>query len=173
MTNHFWAVIYLSAITLCTFASAANELVISEYIEGSSNNKAIELCNPLLTAVNFATDPYVLQVYSNGATSPTTITLIGTVQGGGSFVIANPSAASGITSKADQTSGSISFNGDDAVVLRKGGASGTVVDSFGQVGVVANFGTDKTYRKKSCGLRDIVTTDTFDRPIRRVRSRRH
>ncbi len=166
MAKHFWAVISLSVIAFGTFASAQNELVISEYIEGSSNNKAIELCNPSSSDVNLSTESYVLQVYANGASTPfSTIALTGTVPAGGSFVLANPSAASGILTKADQTSGSVTFNGDDAVVLRKGGATGTVADSYGQVGVQTDFGTNKTYRKKSCGIRDVVTTDAFDRTV--------
>ena len=145
---------------------AGPDLVISEYIEGSSNNKAIELCNPSSSDVNLSTESYVLQVYANGASTPfSTIALTGTVPAGGSFVLANPSAASGILTKADQTSGSVTFNGDDAVVLRKGGATGTVADSYGQVGVRVDYGTDKTYRKKSCGIRDVVTTDAFDRTV--------
>ena len=108
----------------------------------------------------------MLQVYSNNATSPTSsITLNGTVAAGGSFVIANSAAAAGILSNAYQTSGSVNFNGDDAVVLRKGGVTGTVVDSYGQVGARYDFGTDKTYRKKSCGMRDVVTTDAFNRTV--------
>ncbi|KAI2489370.1 Lamin Tail Domain [Fragilaria crotonensis] len=134
MANHFRAVIYLVGIAFGTFASAANELVISEYIEGTSNNKAIELCNPSSSAVNLATDNYVLFISFNGGTSTSTIPLSGTVPAGGSFVIANNQASTNILSKANQTSSSLSFNGDDAIVL-KVGAAGTVVDSYGQVGV--------------------------------------
>ncbi|KAI2506533.1 endonuclease I [Fragilaria crotonensis] len=164
MANHFRAVIYLVGIAFGTFASAANELVISEYIEGTSNNKAIELCNPSSSAVNLATDNYVLFISFNGGTSTSTIPLSGTVPAGGSFVIANNQASTNILSKANQTSSSLSFNGDDAIVL-KVGAAGTVVDSYGQVGVRVDFGTDKTYRKKSCGIRDVVTTDAFNRTV--------
>ncbi|KAI2490254.1 Cellulose binding domain [Fragilaria crotonensis] len=164
MANHYRAVIYLVGIAFGTFASAANELVISEYIEGTSNNKAIELCNPSSSAVNLATDNYVLFISFNGGTSTSTIPLSGTVPAGGSFVIANNQASTNILSKANQTSSSLSFNGDDAIVL-KVGAAGTVVDSFGQVGVRVDFGTDKTYRKKSCGIRDVVTTDAFNRTV--------
>ncbi|KAI2503951.1 Cellulose binding domain [Fragilaria crotonensis] len=146
--------------------AAGSDLAISEYIEGTSNNKVIELCNPSSSTVDLLTDGYLLQIYFNGAITPLyTIALTGTVPAGGSFVIANNAAAAGILSNADQTSDSLAFNGNDAVVLRKGGADGTVVDSFGQVGVDADFGTDKTYRKKSCGIRDVVTTDVFDSTV--------
>ncbi len=108
----------------------------------------------------------MLQVYSNGATTATSsVALSGTVPAGGSFVIANNLAAASVLSNADQTSSFVNFNGDDAVVLRKGGSTGTVVDSYGQVGVQTDFGTNKTYRKKSCGIRDVVTTDAFDRTV--------
>ena len=165
-SNHFWAVSLLSVIAFSTFASAQNDLVISEYVEGSSFNKAIELCNPAATSVNLATESYVLQVYSNGASTATSITLTGSVPSGGSFVVTHPSfSLVGVT--AGQTSSSLDFNGNDVVVLRKGGGTGAVVDSFGQIGISAgspppNFAVDTTYRKKSCGLRDTNTDDVFN-----------
>ncbi|MCY7296685.1 ExeM/NucH family extracellular endonuclease [Alteromonas sp. a30] len=107
------------------------EIYISEYIEGSSNNKAIELYNPTGASIELGAGNYVLSRYSNGGTSPSNITLSGSVAAGDVFVIANSSANATILAQADQTTGSISHNGDDAYVLTKGGV---VIDSFGQVG---------------------------------------
>jgi predicted extracellular nuclease len=112
--------------------AAPTELFISEYVEGSSNNKAIEIFNGTGSAVNLATDPYALQMFFNGSATPgLTITLTGTVASGDVYVVAQATAAAAILAQADQTNGSGWFNGDDAVALVKGG---TVIDAIGQVG---------------------------------------
>ena len=108
-------------------------LVISEYVEGSSFNKAIELYNGTGALIDLAADGYVLELYSNGnSTANATLSLTGTVADGDVYVLAHPSADPAILAQADATSGSvINWNGDDAIVLRRGT---DVVDSFGQVG---------------------------------------
>ncbi len=111
--------------------AASNDLFISEYIEGSSNNKAIEIFNGTGADVNLS--DYQLQYFFNGSTSPgTTISLSGTVSAGDVFVVAHSSAVSAITSAADLTTGSSFFNGDDAVALVH---SGAIIDVIGQIGV--------------------------------------
>ena len=116
-----------------TAASAApTDLFISEYVEGSSNNKAIELFNGTGAAVDLTAGGYQLQLYFNGSTTATTIALTGSVAAGDAFVFASASAGAAILAQADQTSGASLFNGDDAIVLRRGT---TVLDSIGQVGV--------------------------------------
>lgn len=128
------------AITVFEAAPPATgcTMIISEYIEGSSNNKALELFNPGPGSVNLAASGITLQHYNNGSSSPTyTLGLTGTVAAGGTFVIVNSAASAGLAAYADLlTSSSVmNFNGDDAIVLRSGGPSGAVLDSIGQVGV--------------------------------------
>lgn len=102
--------------------TGANELFISEYIEGSSNNKAIEIYNGTGQTVNLAAEGYALEFYFNGKTYPgTTIPLSGILASGDVFVVADDGASSDILAVTDQTSTRSFFNGDDAVVLRKGG----------------------------------------------------
>ena len=114
-------------------AATPTELFFSEYIEGSSNNKALEIYNGTGAAVNLATGGYNVQMYFNGSSSAgLTINLTGTVAAGDVYVIAQSSANAAILAQADQTNGSGWFNGDDAVVLRKGTS---IIDSFGQIGV--------------------------------------
>ncbi|MGS2613291.1 lamin tail domain-containing protein [Micromonospora sp. LZ34] len=116
-----------------TAASAApTDLFISEYVEGSSNNKAIELYNGTGAAVDLAAGGYQLQLYFNGSTTPTNVPLTGSVAAGEVFVFAHASAGPAILAQADQTTSVGLFNGDDAVVLSR---AGTVLDSLGQVGV--------------------------------------
>ncbi|MGC5019796.1 lamin tail domain-containing protein [Micromonospora sp. DT47] len=112
--------------------AAPTDLFISEYVEGSSNNKAIELFNGTGAPVDLAAGGYQLLLSFNGGSSTNTVALTGTVAAGDTFVLAAASAASAILAQADQTTGVSLFNGDDAIVLRKGT---TVLDSIGQVGV--------------------------------------
>lgn len=112
--------------------AAITELFLSEYIEGTSNNKALEIFNGTGVAVNLATEGYNIQMFFNGsATAGLTINLTGTVASGDVYVLAHSLAAPAILAQADQTNGAGWFNGDDAVVLRKGTA---VVDVIGQIG---------------------------------------
>jgi hypothetical protein len=64
-----------------------NELFISEYVEGWSNNKALEIYNPTNNPINLS--GYFVSRYSNGATTATvsnSIQLSGTVPAKGVFV---------------------------------------------------------------------------------------
>lgn len=113
-----------------------SELFFSEYIEGSSNNKALEIYNGTGTSIDLST--YAVQLFSNGAaTAGATLTLSGTLASGDVYVIANTSSAAGITGVADvlvPTSGGTAvtnYNGDDAVALLKGG---NLLDVIGQIG---------------------------------------
>lgn len=100
----------------------AASLFISEYVEGSGLNKVLEIYNGTGAPVNLGPGGYVIEIYFNGSSSPgQTISLSGTIGDGDVFVLANPSADPVILAQADQTSDAVLFNGDDAVVLRKGG----------------------------------------------------
>jgi predicted extracellular nuclease len=115
--------------------AATTDLIISEYVEGSGSNKAVEIYNGTGGPVNLA--DYRLELYSNGsATASNSFSPAATLADDDVYVIANPSAPPALLALADATTGgAINFNGDDALVLRKGGAAGSVVDSLGQVGV--------------------------------------
>src|SRR5687768_540771 len=162
-------VVCLFALYAVPAAAQPTELFISEYIEGSSNNKAIEIYNGTGAPVDLAAGGYNIQMFFNGNPVATlTINLLGTVAAGDVFVIAHASANATILAQADQTNGSGWFNGDDAVVLRK---NGVVVDSLGQAG--SDPGTewgsglastaDNTIRRKGtvCGG-DVIVNDAFN-----------
>jgi predicted extracellular nuclease len=110
--------------------AAPTELFFSEYVEGSSNNKALEIYNGTGSAVTL-TSIYQIQVCFNGATSCSSFPLTGSVANGDVFVFASSTAAAAILAQADQTTAASLFNGDDAIVLRK---SGVIVDVIGQIG---------------------------------------
>lgn len=148
----------------------AREIFISEYIEGSSFNKAIELYNPSGVTIDLAAGKYRLELFSNGnGGTPNAVTnLSGMLAGGDVVVIANPEADSGILDLADQLSDGINHNGDDAYVLYK---DQEIIDSFGQKGTDpgAEWGTglqsskDNTLvRKASITQGDIIVDDAFD-----------
>ncbi len=108
----------------------SSDLFISEVVEGSSNNKAIEIYNGTGSSINLS--GYSIQMFFNGsAAAGLTINLTGTIAPGDVFVLAQSSANATILAQADQTSAVGWFNGDDAIVLRNGT---TVIDVFGQVG---------------------------------------
>jgi predicted extracellular nuclease len=134
----FLCLIIISAFMLWRTAAPVRgyapptELFFSEYIEGTSNNKALEIYNGTGAAINLGANGYNVQMYFNGsATAGLTINLTGTVAAGDVFVLAQSSASAAILAQADQTNGAGWFNGDDAVVLRKGT---TVIDVIGQIG---------------------------------------
>ncbi|HSK88403.1 MAG TPA: ExeM/NucH family extracellular endonuclease, partial [Anaerolineales bacterium] len=145
--------------------AAPTELFFSEYIEGSSFNKALEIYNGTGAAVDLST--YSVELYSNGAAAPSaSVALSGTLADGDVFVMAHGSAAAAILAVADLTNSSVvNFNGDDAIVLRN---SGTVVDAFGQVGVDPGNewpggGLDDTLRRaEAICAGDTTPDDAFD-----------
>lgn len=92
------------------------EVYISEYSEGTSYNKYIELYNP--TNQNIKLEDYALLRGTNG--NPLTtyrIDLIGEIDAQSTFVIANSRADQAIVSKAQLLSGAMNFTGDDALGL--------------------------------------------------------
>ena len=113
-------------------------LFISQYVEGSSYNKYIEIYNPTAETVNLS--EYSLETYFNGNTTATgNLILSGTLLSGQTIVIGHPS---GTIFAPDLTDGSaINFNGNDAVVLKH---NGVIIDSFGQIGNSADFAIDVT-----------------------------
>lgn len=165
-TIYSFALFFL-VLNLKLLAQPTN-LFISEYVEGSGLNKALELYNGTNAAIDMTSGQYQLDVYFNGSLTSQSVALTGTVAAGAVFIIANPSATLGIT--PDQTSGTINFNGDDAIVLRMGGSSGTVLDVIGQVGFDpgTQWGAndtatlDRTIRRKiSVCQGDITTSNVF------------
>lgn len=107
------------------------DVLISEYVEGSGFNKALELYNGGADTVSL--DGYVLERYSNGGSDASgVLSLDGESLAAGSvLVIVSSQAGAPLNGLGDISSGVISHNGDDAYVLRD--VNG-VVDSFGRVG---------------------------------------
>lgn len=145
-------VIMISLLPLAKQANAASNLLISEYVEGTGYNKAIEIYNPGDTAVDLS--GYSLVTFTNGADRTTgTVTelkLTGTIERKSTYVIANKNAGEAVLAKAQlaTSSAAMNFNGDDTIVLfhnyDAAAKNGEVQDSIGQIGVDpgTNFGTN-------------------------------
>lgn len=143
---------FITVLFLTGVVFGQNDLIISEYVEGSSQNKAVELYNPTDNAIDLS--EYTIKLYKNGNTAPDRETaLSGTIQAHSTFVIVNNVAEDvgyGATSqellnKADllvpgvyETS-AIYWNGNDAIALFKGSQP---VDLFGKIGMGGVFDID-------------------------------
>lgn len=146
---------YLLTSLLCVLTLSltaqfiCDDLIISEYFEGTGNNKGVEFYNPTSESIDLS--EYELQRWSNGESSMTEGTqLFGTLAPLTTWVLVN-----GQTENIDLAGGAISpmcdpalqslanqldnpypaptyFNGNDALVLVKNGT--IVVDIFGKPG---------------------------------------
>ncbi len=118
-------------VTASIMAQPCDRLFFSEYLEGSSNNKALEIYNPTSQAINLL--GYKVQLYINGSsTVNTTFYLNASIAAGGTYVIANNQSDSLLKLKADTVSGVTGYNGNDAIALVNGT---TVIDIIGVIGV--------------------------------------
>jgi hypothetical protein len=123
------------------------DLFFSEYVEGWSQNKAIEVYNPTPATIDLSA--YQIERYSNGATNSSAggiTTLTGLLMSGDAFVITSGETDTSSTfgfidpilfsmSDLAEPVGSyptpLHMNGNDAMVLTK---SGDIIDIIGKVG---------------------------------------
>ncbi len=119
------------SIALVTFAQAT-DLFFSEYIEGSSNNKALELFNGTGSAVDLS--QYKVRLASNGGewSATNSVSLSGTLNNGATYVIANAQAKAAILAVAGSTHTVTYYNGNDALGLFKiVGGTDVLIDMIG------------------------------------------
>lgn len=131
-------------------------LFISEYIEGSSNNKYIEIYNPTNKEITL-TGNYSLNIYTNGSNSPSTIHLVGSIAPFNVFVISHNLASLGII--ANQQSSTLFFNGNDAVALEN---SVNIIDLIGVVGDATDFAADKGLKRKKAINKSTIIFDALE-----------
>lgn len=131
--------------------SNATDLFISEYIEGTSYNKVIEIYNGTGATVDLSA--YSLKKQINGAGAyGDELTLSGSLTHGEVYVIAyvsgSNSASSTILAQTDlqSPSNAVNFNGNDAIALYKNGIQ---IDEVGVFNQVADWGKDVTLVRKS------------------------
>ncbi|MEO0321857.1 MAG: Ig-like domain-containing protein [Myxococcota bacterium] len=129
------------AFTVPLGPPAVGDLVISEYVEGSSNNKAVEIAN--VGAVDVDLTTCSLRLYRNGSmTVSGTFALTGSLVSNGAraycnsnFSDAAPDMAASTLCDELTTSTVLTFNGDDALDLVCGPTGAEVTyDVFGRIG---------------------------------------
>lgn len=109
----------------------ALNLFFSEYVEGSSNNKYLEIFNGTGEAVNLA--EYTVELYNNGSSFVNNVQNLDenspSLANNEVIVLANSNAT--IYNGNVLESSVCNFNGDDAIVLKH---NGNTIDIIGQVG---------------------------------------
>jgi len=158
-------------------AAFTEDLIISEYIEGSSYNKAIEIYNG--TGANVNLDNYAVELYNNGVTAPSVtenLPAVTLIAGETYHIVYTQAIATHLTEHTvitndGITSGVGNFNGDDPLVLRRT-TDNAVVDSIGKIGErpgIGYWGTgsittanDTLVRKSTICSGDSNPDDAFD-----------
>jgi hypothetical protein len=111
----------------------ATDLIISEYVEASGNNKYIEVYNGTTATINLA--DYQLQLFSNGSATAAVgaPAMTGSLAPGATIVYRNSLAT--LYAGATVVSSAVNFNGDDAIALWK-------ISTASFVDIVGNIGCD-------------------------------
>ena len=159
------ALLFFSLLSGAVYAQDCSKLFISEYVEGWSNNKALEIYNPTNADINL--NQYFVARYSNGsstATNANAVQLSGTVPAHGVFVAVleklDPNGVDqeapiwdSLQARADgyfcadyDVSNAFYWNGNDAVLLAKGTLTGgptasiTTATNFSIVDIFGKIG---------------------------------
>jgi len=150
--------------SISTLKCIANAVFISEYVEGSGNNKAIEIYNGSKSSINLS--GYVLKQANAGDSgnrkdwgvgSTYTYSFSGSLEPGKTLVLCNYDASISSTKCNVKTSDQVmKFNGNDGMALFKGSV---IVDQVGtneasqtpkwSVAGKSNATTDHTLRRKT------------------------
>lgn len=128
----------------------SSDLFFSEYVEGSSFNKALEIVNLTGSSVNLTAGEYSIKKQSNGAGDWVgELFLTGSIANNDVYVIANESATHpDILNNASllKTGSPMDFNGNDAIGLFK---EGVLIDVIGFLDDPEDFGKDVTMRRST------------------------
>jgi hypothetical protein len=119
-------------------------LFISEYVEGLSNNKYLEIYNP--TSATISLDGYKIRLYVNGSAtpgSPIALTPTGTIPPGGVWTFGDDD---GTLYTPNQVTSTSLWNGNDAVELLD--PSNVRLDIVGTIGSSADIIKDMTLVRK-------------------------
>ncbi len=124
----------------------ASDLIISEYVEGTYYNKALEIANFTGKTVNLSN--YSLKKATNGSGKfSSKLSLNGLLKNGAVLVIANTKAIASILSKSDITNKNVlNFNGNDAIALFK---KNKLIDVIGNASSNSNYAKNVSLRRKS------------------------
>ena len=146
----------------------ASNLFISEYIEGSSNSKALELFNGTGEMKNLGL--YSIRIQSNGTGEWSSgLELTGDLDHGNTYSICRSNADSALIQNADllTTNVALNFNGNDPIGLFYGDS---LIDLIGVKDSVGYFATDVTLTRK---MNILAPNDTFNLSEWNVYSQNH
>jgi hypothetical protein len=149
--------LFLFVFVAALYSSAQTDLFFSEYIEGSGNNKAVEIYNPTSQTIDLS--KYSVARYSNGSavyTEGGITQLVGSIAPYKTFVLVNgqttligtsPAASPILQSMGNQQDHAYPaptyMNGNDAIALLKlVGTTLTPVDLIGQIGLGATISAE-------------------------------
>jgi len=141
MKKFVWVPFFLTLVI-----AQDNSLFFSEYAEGSSNNKYLEIYNGTGGDIDLAN--YAIVRYNNGSTTSENLyALSGTLINGAVYVIANADAdATSILPHNDDdgtNTGATWFNGDDYLgLIHDSNGDGTFDNSSEVIDVIGLFGED-------------------------------
>ena len=137
----------------CSFSIHA-QLMFSQYIDGTSNKKGLEIYNPDGLTANLA--DYEIQQFTNGSiTKSATFPLQGSLASKAKYIIGRTELQAVIGIKVSQVAG-LAFNGDDALVLFY---KGTPIDHFGRVGEDPGAGWGNNFNSSGNSLARTKTSN--------------
>ncbi len=123
----------------------AADLFFTEYVEGSRNNKAIEIGN--FTGQSVDLSEYSVKISINGSgTWDGELFLSGTLLHQDVLVLVNSKASKSLKKKADMTTSNsvLLFNGNDVIGLFH---NGILIDVIGNLGSSSYYAQDQTLRR--------------------------
>jgi hypothetical protein len=127
-------------------AAPSTDLFISEYVEGTGDNKAIEIYNGTGSTIDLAN--YYLEFFGNGSSTPTGHWGLSQyhLHPGTVWVGVHPNASAQLQALADDQILTMNFDGNDTIRLVAN--AGAVLDTIGQVGFDPGlaWGTNPTTR---------------------------
>ncbi|MFV0337991.1 MAG: PEP-CTERM sorting domain-containing protein [Chthoniobacterales bacterium] len=140
-------------------AGANASILITQYYEGSSFNKWIEITNVGPDTIDLGAGAYKLSLWSNANTEAyktdgtpnQTMSLTGSLSSGASFLYSHGSTTLPSYATATSTNSSvINFNGDDSLTLWSGATftTASVLDAIGFTDA-GNEGTDTSFVRAS------------------------
>jgi hypothetical protein len=142
-----------------------SDLIISEIFEGTgaNANEYIEIYNGTGATIDLDAEQYVLSFYLNNSTTASLeIAMTGNLANGETVVYRKGSSSTLYTGTSISMGGT-AHSGNDPYILRKGGANGTIVDSFGRLGETVGASTGWAVSTRNQTLRrnpDICTGET-------------
>ena len=111
-------------------SSRASDLVISGYQNAADDSNAVEILNNTAIDIDLVKGKYVLDVYSDGANTPSkTIPLKGNLLSGSSIVLAGDDTEKSVRDRANVITDDLDLAKVNALVLRRGGNSAVNCDN--------------------------------------------